>query len=311
MMRSRFGKVVGTTVAGLVLACFCPDASAESGEKAVAENPGGIGTSSRAAFQEAIAALPLSKLPQPQAEAVRRALKSTTLYRRLPTQSIECHRAVLDFSLDHPEAIVDVWRVLDISHLRLDPSGPRQWRLADGYGTVGMLRLLHHEKSTNGGTMLLVGSGGYSGSLTPKPLSGSCIILLRHRSAGTSSEGRARQSIVVDAFLDMDGIGLEIVTRTLQPLIVRSAAWNVREICMFVSELSHACEENPEGVARLADRLSQTDAKHRAELAAIARNLSKARTGEKATASHTADAERLQLELASRWLPAESLPVVK
>lgn len=268
----------------------------------------GNGTSSRAAYREAIDAIPLERLTQPQADAVRRCLRSTTLYRRLPSQTIPCDRGLLEFSLDHPEAIVDLWRVLDISRLSLDPSGRGEWRLADGYGTVGVLRLLHRERSPAGGTMLLIGRGGYSGPLTPKPLTGNCLVLLRHAPATPSADGRERHTIVIDAFLDTDGFGLEIVTRTLQPLIVKTAGWNVREICTFLSELSNACEENPEGVARLASRLSRTEPADRERLAAIAR----AAGGLKpAAAVSEGDPDRLSAELASRWLPAAEMPDVR
>ena len=32
------------------------------------------------------------------------------------------------FALDKPETIVDIWRLLGISRLALDPIGPEQWR---------------------------------------------------------------------------------------------------------------------------------------------------------------------------------------
>ena len=268
----------------------------------------GNGTSSRAAYREAIDAIPLERLPKPQADAVRRCLRSTTLYRRLPTQTIICDRSLLEFSLDHPEAIVDLWRVLGISKLSLDPCGRRQWRLADGYGTVGTLQVLHGNRSPVGGTMLLVGRGGYSGPLSPKPLTGSCLVLLRHAPASPSADGRERHSIVIDAFLDMDGIGLEIVTRTLQPLIVKTAGWNVREICTFIAELSNACEENPEGVARLASRLSRTEPEDRERLAAIARASEDLRP---AGGFVEDDPDRLSIDFASRWLPAGEMPEVR
>ncbi len=289
-------------VAGWLLAAASSHANADTA------NVEGNGTSSRAAYREAVDAIPLDRLAKPQADAVRRCLRSTTLYRRLPSQTIVCDRGLLEFSLDHPEAIVDLWRVLDISRLSLDPSGRGEWRLADGYGTVGMLRLLHRERSPAGGTMLLVGRGAYSGTLSPKPLTGNCLVLLRHAPATPSADGRERQTIVIDAFLDMDGIGLEIVTRTLQPLIVKTAGWNVREICTFISELSNACEENPEGVARLASRLSRTQPADRERLAAIARAAGGPR---RVAAVVEDDPDRLSLELASRWLPADEMPEVR
>ena len=61
------------------------------------------------------------------------------------------------------------------------------------------------------------GKGAYTGPLSPKNLTGGCVLMVRYREAEPTVDGRLRQAIQVDAFLDMDGIGLEIVTRTLQP----------------------------------------------------------------------------------------------
>ena len=233
---------------------------------------------------------------------MEQCLRSTTLYRRLPAETFTCDPDLLGFSLDRPEAIVDIWRVLGISRLALDPCGPGQWRLSDGYGTTGILRLVHRERRGNGGLLVLYGRGGYSGPLSPRNLTGSCVLLVQHRAAPDTAEGRPRQSVMIDAFVDMDGVGLEIVTRTLHPLIVRSAASNLHEICIFMGRLSEAAEENPEGVAALAGRLSRTAVEDRRTLATIAR----AAAGGPERPADTAAGHRLQSELAARWLPADA-----
>jgi hypothetical protein len=99
----------------------------------------------------------------------------------------------------------------------------------------------------------------------------------------------------------MDGRGLEIVTRTLHPLIVRSAAANLHEICLFMSSFSQAAENNPEGVVRLVNRLPRTEPADKESLAAIARAAGRGRVR---TASAT-DEDRVQAELAARWLPQQ------
>ncbi|NCY03610.1 MAG: hypothetical protein EBX36_12055 [Planctomycetia bacterium] len=188
------------------------------------------GSSSRESRRGAIEAFPWDKIPEPQRKAIEPSLRAATLYRRLPVETIVCDAELLEFALAKPEAIVDIWRVLGISRLALDPVGPRQWRLSDGYGTVGMLRLVHQERRGDGGLLVLHGRGAYTGPLSPKNLTGSCVLLVRHGPAMPTVDGRARQTIRIDSFLDMDGVGLEIVTRTLQPIIVRSAAANLHEV---------------------------------------------------------------------------------
>lgn len=257
------------------------------------------GSSSHAARRAALDALPLERISQPHRRQVEQCLQETTLYRRLPTKTFACDADLLTFSLHKPEAIVDIWRVLGISRLSLDPAGPQQWRLNDGYGTVGGLRLVHAERHGHAGLLVLHGRGAYTGPLAPRTLSGSCVLLVRHASAGENSVGRAQQTIEIDAFVDMDGKGLEIVTRTLQPLIVRSAAANLHEICLFMSSLSQAAETNPEGVVRLVSRLPRTEPNDKESLAGIARAAGRGRVR---TVAGT-DEEQVQAELAARWLP--------
>ena len=94
-------------------------------------------------------------------------------------------------------------------------------------------------------------------------------MLVRYREAAPLADGTRRHTMQVDAFLDADGIGLEVVTRTLQPLVCRSSADNLHEICLFMAEFSATADENPAGVARLATRLTNVSAADRAALVAL------------------------------------------
>jgi hypothetical protein len=150
------------------------------------------------------------------------------------------------------------------------------------------------------------GHGGYDGPLAPKPLTGSCLLVVRH--APVVDADAPAQRIEVEAFLDVDGLGLEIVTRTLQPLIVRSAAANVHEICLFVSQFARAADRNPAGVARLAERMSRTPPADRRTLVAVA-------SGGSGTppvrAAADVSSDHVREELAARWLPAEALDAAR
>jgi hypothetical protein len=255
------------------------------------------GTSSRDLRRQAAATVPLDRMPEADRRVAESLLRSATLYRRLPVAAIECETPLLEFVLTKPEALVDIWRVLDISRLTLDPTGPSQWRLADGYGTVGTVRLIHHERQRGGGLLVFHGRGGYAGPFSARPLTGSCLLVVRYRSEPAG--GCPRQLVQIDAFLDVDGLGLEIVTKMLQPLIIYSAASNLQEIAIFVSQFAAAAERNPAGVARLTQRLSRTAPEDRRALAEAAGAVP---IGVELTA-----AEDVQAELAARWMaPGEA-----
>ncbi|MFM7035808.1 MAG: hypothetical protein ACKOYJ_11615 [Planctomycetia bacterium] len=289
--------------AGIGILCLAIDGRAAEQEisaGSVAALMSDGGSSGRDARRAAIEAMPLERMNAAQRHTVEKCLQTTTLYRHLPTKTFPCDGDLLAFSLHNPEAIVDLWRVLGISRLSLDPVGPQQWRLDDGYGTVGVLRLVHHEHDGRRGTLVFHGRGAYTGPLSPRMLTGSCVLLVRHTPAGSAADGRALQRIDIDAFLDMDGVGLEVVTRTLQPLIVRSAASNFSEICIFMASLSRAAEANPDGVARLAGRLPRTAPGDKQSLADIARSIGEGGV-QRAAAG---DDVTVQTELAARWQPA-------
>lgn len=254
-------------------------------------------SASRGARRQAAAAVPLERLAASERRACEKCLQGSTLHRRLPSATVSCDAAFLEFVLARPEVIVDLWRVLGISRLAIDPAGPGRWRLADGYGTVGSVKLVHHERREAGGLFVYLGRGGYAGPLAPHELTGSCVVIVRHEAAGADADGRERHEVTIDAFLDVDGIGLELVTRALQPLIVHSAAANLREIALFVSQFAAATERNPAAVARLASRMSRTAPEDRRTLVALAAGIEAEPEGD-AT-------EDVQASLAARWLPAE------
>jgi hypothetical protein len=260
----------------------------------------------REACRRALAELPLDRMSPEHRQLAEHFGRAATLHRRLPAETIHCEPAFLEFVLSKPETLVDVWRVLGISRVALEPVAANAWRLSDGYGTTGTVRLIHHDHGPGGGLLVFHGRGGYDGPLAPKPLTGSCLLVVRHAPAA-DADGPV-QRLEVEAFIDVDGLGLEIVTRTLQPLIVRSAAANVHEICLFVSQFARAADRNPAGVARLAERMSRTPPTDRRALVALASGRS-GTPPERTAADGSPD--QVREELAARWLPAEALDAAR
>ena len=297
---------------GLVLALGLPIAARAAGDTGlstfVAATVADAGSSNREARSRATEAVPLDRMAPVERQIAEQAIRQTTLYRHLPRASITCDAALLDFVLTKPETLVEVWRVLGISMLALDPAGPARWRLSDGFGTVGTVRLLHHERNGRGGFYVFHGRGAYEGPLAPKQLTGSCLVVVRHSADPAAATGRPRQTVQIDAFLDVDGLGLEIVTRTLQPLIVHSAATNLHEISLFVSQFSAAAIRNPMAVARLTDRMTRIEPQDRRTLATLASGKT---GGTHPAESHRPVEDDVQTELAARWMNTDQLDAVQ
>lgn len=299
---TRPGAACRVVLAAVVALAAVRAPAAESA--AIPRGIGGLfadgGSSSRDMLRQSLGSLPLDRMPAAHRKEIESFARSTTIFRRLPEATVTCDADLLGFLLDKPDALVDVWRVLDISRLSLDPVAQGQWRLSDGYGTDGTVRLLHRERSRHGGLLVFHGRGAYTGPLSPKKLTGSCLVVVRHRPEGGDEFGTPRHAVTIDAFLDVDGLGLEIVTRALQPLIVHSAASNLHEIALFVTQFAAAGARNPGGVARLTERMTRTSPEDRRLLASLA-------GGAPLSGAADAAAEELRAELASRWLSVDQL----
>ncbi len=305
-MTARFAAALAVGWLCASLAGTTSAAERLPGKTGLATSFSDMTAASRESCRRSLVELPLERMRAEDRQLVEHFGRSATLHRRLPGETIHCEPALLDFVLRKPDTLVDVWRVLGISRVALDPVANGAWRLSDGYGTTGTVRLLHHDHGPAGGLLVFHGRGGYDGPLAPKPLTGSCLLVVRHAPAA-GADGPA-QRIEVEAFLDVDGLGLELVTRTLQSLIVRSAAANVHEICLFVSQFTRAAERNPAGVARLAERMNRTPPADRRALVALASGVSG--TAPVRAAAETSP-ERVREELAARWLPAEELDAAR
>ena len=265
------------------------------------------GSSSRHARRRAEEALPLQQMAESDRRAIQKSIQSTTLFRRLPVELFACDGDLLACSLDKPEASVDIWRLLGISRLSLDPTGPDQWQFSDGYGTVGQLRLAYRERRPNGGMLVFHGKGAYKGPLSPKNLTGGCVLMIRYREAEPTVDGRLRQPFRSMLFW----IWMELALRLShahsslslldppQPTFMKSA---------FMSSLSDAAASNPEGVARLANRLKRTVPIDRQALATIARETAqRQKVKTDMPLEQTASPDQLRVDLAARWLPADDL----
>jgi hypothetical protein len=296
--------MLGILVILVMAAADLTTARSLAAEHTPGPRPQAGGSSARDVRRQALESLPLDRMPAAQRSVVEAFARSSTIFRRLPEATVACDSDLLTFLLDKPEVLVDVWRVLDISRLSLDPVAASQWRLSDGYGTVGTVRLLHRERTRDGGLIVFHGRGAYTGPLSPKKLTGSCLVVVRHRADGTEVHGMPRHTVAVDAFLDVDGLGLEIVTRALHPLIVHSAASNLHEVALFVTQFAAAGARNPGGVARLTDRMPRTAPEDRRTLARLAGGVGSA-------ADDDLPDDALRTELAARWLSVEQLDTVR
>jgi hypothetical protein len=71
----------------------------------------------------------------------------------------------------------------------------------------------------------------------------------------------------------MEQVGVELLAKTFQPLITRSADFNFRETVAFVGDVSRTAETSPQKILRLKDRLTRVSPEVREEFADLTRGV--------------------------------------
>jgi hypothetical protein len=147
---------------------------------------------------------------------------------------------------------------MGITRMQLDRLDARQYQVADGEGTKGRMEYLYTSPEVN----VIYSEGTYDGPLYPRTVRGKCLMLLRSDYRRDSS-GRYSVVTLLDTFLAVDNLGVEVLAKTFQPLIGKAADHNFTETANFVANLSHTAESNEAGLLRLGRKLSRVDAQTR------------------------------------------------
>lgn len=218
--------------------------------------------------QDAIARLPLQHLTPQAAAGVRGIVDSPTLYRRLPTQAIDCDPQMFIFLVRHPEILVGIWDVMEISKVQTQRIGPYQLAADDHVGTQCTIDLVYGDAHTH----LFMAHGRYDGRLTAGPITGQGVFVL-HTSYARSATGRVTVTGTLDCFIQLDSLGADLVARTLSGMIGRTADSNFQETARFIAQVSQASERNPGGVEDLAHRIPGVQQPIRVEFARLAKDI--------------------------------------
>jgi hypothetical protein len=236
---------------------------------ATATSSGGEASSSRAARDEAVRAIPWKLMSPASRQTTQSIINNTSIYRRLPTRIIDCDPDLFTFLLQHPEVVIDVWRVMGISQVALNKTPDGSYRGTDGAGTTGNVRYLFSNWSEGAhNTAVIYADGAYQGPPFVTALKAQSIMLLRSGSVHETN-GRRYITVKIDTFVRIEQLGIEIIAKTVQPWIAKTADQNLIETLTFVSNFSRTAEKNPQGMKRLASRLEGLDEPTRNQLVTL------------------------------------------
>ena len=226
------------------------------------------GTSSTKLRKAALAKLPLQRLTPAAQRRILSIAEKPTIFRRLPTQAIDCDQDLYLFLSRNPEVLVGMWDLMGITDVQINRTGPYQLEANDGAGTLCTIDLVYGDPNVH----VFIADGSYDGKLTPKPIRGHGVFMITSRYA-KSSTGSTTVMGTIDCFLQIDSLGVDLIARTFSGLIGRAADNNFIETARFVTQVSQASEKNPRSMLDVADRLPQVPERTRDHFQTIIRQI--------------------------------------
>ena len=161
-----FARIAGGYLTILLALASNPACAAEPPSKA---------STSHAAHDYALRAIPLDKLPAEVRPRVAAVLNDTSLFRRLPVQVVDCEPELFNFMESNPDVIVNIWQLMGVTNVKLDRVEGNRFRCTDGDGTTAKAEIIFR----NADTEIIYAEGFYDGPLFPKPVRGQCVGVIK------------------------------------------------------------------------------------------------------------------------------------
>ncbi|MCC9654460.1 hypothetical protein LOC70_01355 [Rhodopirellula sp. JC737] len=246
-------------LASLVLVCllgqtgFAQDGS-ESRRFSLLPQSGPPRIGSVAHRQEILNALPMERLTPEAKQRILGIAEKPTLFRRLPSQIIPCDRDMFLFLTRNPDVLVGLWDLMGITKVQSTRTGPYQLDASDGVGTLCRVDLVYGDANKH----IFVVDGSYDGKMTPTEIRGKGVFVLESTYT-VGDDGKTRVSGVLDCFVQLDSLGIDLIARTMSPIIGRSADSNFEQTAQFIAQVSEASERNPSAMLDIAGRLPQVN----------------------------------------------------
>jgi len=227
-------------------------------------------TTSRIARRDAINSISPSKIDSRYRRAVQQVLSDSSLYRRLPTQMVDCDPKLFTFLAQNPETLVEIWRKLGITHIDLQRQSENSFQLTDNSGTTGKLVIVEQDCDDRAqNRILMFAEGAYEGKPFHRPVKAQCVLLLRSGSI-KETNGRNFVAVRLDSFIRIDRTSIELLAKVVHPLVGKTADRNFADTVQFISSFSRAAETRPATVERLVSGLPRVSSESQNQLIQIA-----------------------------------------
>jgi hypothetical protein len=247
------------------------------------------GTTSDAARKDAIQSIPMDKIAQEDRARVESVLSNVSIFRRMPVKVVDCNPDMYLFLVRHPDVVVNIWEIMNVSQLQLRQTDENRYQLVEPAGTVAQFSYVYRSHDTH----VFYGEGKYDGPLMTRSAKGRGVLVLK---CGYVRETNGRYYITsrLDSFLTIEPLGIELLGKTVSPIMGKTVDNNFAQTVAFVSSLSRTAEVNSRGVQRLATQLKHVQPEVRDQFAEVAAKMSSsAQTAAKDSAPKAEVAARL------------------
>ena len=209
------------------------------------------GTTSRKVREQAQKAVPYDQLNQEAIKKIRNIVTKPSMFRRLPHATISVDHDYYLHLLRHPEVIINIWELMGVTEMTAARIGPYTLDTNDGAGTTGNVELIY---GTNN-MQIFYGEGEYQGNMLPKKLRGKCVIIVQTH-YHLDEQGMPATTSQLDIFMKLENVTLNLIAKTLSPLIGPTADHNFVETVNFIQRLNETTVKNGPGVQAMAHRLT-------------------------------------------------------
>jgi len=229
---------------------------------------GSDGASGKEARDLARSIIPFERLTPPTQERLWGVVARPSMHRRMPEQVVPCDPDLYLFFLRNPDVVINMWQLMGVTSMQIKRTGNYTFDAKDNAGTQARIELVYGTPDTH----VFLADGAYEGQLLKRRTPGRCVMVLKSDYARDAAQ-RVQVTNQLDAFVQLDQAGAELVVKTLQPVIGKTADHNFKETLSFVSRVSQTLERNASGVQRLASRLTALDPATRDKFVQVATNV--------------------------------------
>lgn len=210
----------------------------------------------------------MDKLAPEDRTKVESVVSNPSIFRRMPTKVVDCDPDMYLFLVRHPDVVVNIWEIMKVSRIQLRQIDENQFRLTEPVGTVANFGFVYRSHDMH----VFYGEGSYDGPLMTKPAKGRGVLVLK---CGYVRETNGRYYITsrLDCFLTIEPAGIELLTKTVSPLMGKTVDNNFIQTAAFVSSLSRTAEVNSRGVQRLATQLTHVEPDVRTQFEEVVANM--------------------------------------